>query len=582
MNAAASSSFETASAGPHGAGSGWSSLSIGQRLTLLTVGPLLLFAAFALWLWTSLGAMREDVQEHLTEQVEMAFVAKGMERDVIQVQQYLQDISATRGLDGLDDGFKKAGESRDAFGKGLARFEEYLRRHDARQELAGIAQVRRDFEAYFTAGERMAQAYVKGGPAQGNPLMEPFDQASEALQKSMGALVDKAVKDMRQEVAGVAADAQQLRHWAAALSAVVGALALLLGWRIARSITEPLGRAVAALGRVAEGDLAFEIQVRGRDETAALMSSMRSMQAQLRHIASGVRDNAEQVATASQQIAEGNQDLSARTEEQASAVQQTASSMLQLGTTVSQTTDHAREADTLAQNASAVVARAGGQVQEMVQTMQGINQSSRRIGDIISVIDGIAFQTNILALNAAVEAARAGEQGRGFAVVASEVRSLAQRSAEAAREIKTLITDSVKRVETGASQVDEVGTTMREVVESIQRVASLIGGITQATSQQRQGIEQIGTAVHEIESTTQHNAALVEESAAAAQSLSEQARHLLELTSVFRLGSAELRPAARASRPRGSGHGSAGAAAGSAPRPALGAEANPALEYAGN
>jgi methyl-accepting chemotaxis protein len=519
-----------------------SSLTIAQRLVVLTVLPLLMFAAFATWLWVSLGAMREDVQVHLTEQVEMAFVAKALERDVIQVQQYLQDVSATRGQDGLDDGFKKAAESAASFAEGMARFEDYLKGHDARDELAAMAQVRTDFGAYYAEGVRMAQAYVKGGPAQGNPMMEPFDKAGDALQKSLGALVDKATADMRQEVAGVAHDAQQLRLWAAALCAAVALLAGLLGWRIARSITVPLGCAVAALGRVAEGDLVFEIPVRGRDEVAALMASMRSMQEQLRRIASGVRDTAEQVATASQQIAEGNQDLSARTEEQASAVQQTASSMLELGTTVGHTTDSAREADALAQNASAVVARAGGMVQEMVQTMQGINQSSRRIGDIISVIDGIAFQTNILALNAAVEAARAGEQGRGFAVVASEVRSLAQRSAEAAREIKGLITDSVKRVATGANQVDQVGSTMREVVESIQLVAGLIGGITQATGQQRQGIEQIGTAVHEIESTTQRNAALVEESAAAAQSLSEQARHLLELTAVFRLGHGDLQP----------------------------------------
>jgi methyl-accepting chemotaxis protein len=518
-----------------------SSFTIGQRLVFLTVVPLVMFGAFAAWLWVSLGAVREDVQSHLTEQVEMAFVAKALERDVIQVQQYLQDVSATRGQDGLDDGFNKAGASAASFNKGLARLEDYLRRHEARQELATVAQVRSDFEAYFSVGERMAQAYVRGGPPEGNPMMEPFDQAAEALQKSLGLLVDKATADMQQEVAGVAADAQQLRVWAAVLCAVVALLAGLLGWRIARSITRPLDGAVAALGRVSEGDLVFDIPVRGRDETAALMSSMRSMQEQLRRIASGVRENAEKVATASQQIAQGNHDLSVRTEEQASAVQRTASSMHELGATVSHTTDSAREADTLAQNASAVVVRAGDMVQEMVHTMQGINQSSRRIGDIISVIDGIAFQTNILALNAAVEAARAGEQGRGFAVVASEVRSLAQRSAEAAREIKTLITDSVKRVEAGAEQVDQVGATMREVVESIQRVAGLIGGITQATSQQRQGIEQIGSAVHGIESTTQHNAALVEESAAAAQSLSEQARHLLELTSVFRLGRADHR-----------------------------------------
>jgi methyl-accepting chemotaxis protein len=555
-----------------------SRFTIGQRLVLLTVVPLVMFTAFAGWLWWSLGGVREDVQSHLTEQVEMAFVAKALERDVIQVQQYLQDVSATRGQDGLDDGFKKAGASAQSFVEGLTRLEDYLRRHEAREELATAAQVRTDFQAYFSVGERMAQAYVRGGPPEGNPMMEPFDQAAEALQKSLGLLVDKATADMRQEVAGVAADAQQLRVWAAALCAAVAVLAGLLGWRIARSITVPLGGAVAALGRVAEGDLGFDIPVRGRDETAALMSSMRSMQEHLRHIASGVRENAEKVATASQQIAQGNHDLSVRTEEQASAVQRTASSMLELGTTVSHTTDSAREADTLAQSTSAVVVRAGDMVQAMVHTMQGINQSSRRISDIISVIDGIAFQTNILALNAAVEAARAGEQGRGFAVVASEVRSLAQRSAEAAREIKALITDSVKRVEAGADQVDQVGATMREVVTSIQRVAGLIGGITQATRQQRQGIEQIGSAVHGIESTTQHNAALVEESAAAAQSLSEQARHLLELASVFRLGSADLRAVVRSP-----GRGGPSAVSQVTPhRPALGGTPGPAIEHAGN
>jgi methyl-accepting chemotaxis protein len=555
-----------------------SRFTIGQRLVLLTVVPLVMFTAFAGWLWWSLGGVREDVQSHLTEQVEMAFVAKALERDVIQVQQYLQDVSATRGQDGLDDGFKKAGASAQSFVEGLTRLEDYLRRHEAREELATAAQVRTDFQAYFSVGERMAQAYVRGGPPEGNPMMEPFDQAAEALQKSLGLLVDKATADMRQEVAGVAADAQQLRVWAAALCAAVAVLAGLLGWRIARSITVPLGGAVAALGRVAEGDLGFDIPVRGRDETAALMSSMRSMQEHLRHIASGVRENAEKVATASQQIAQGNHDLSVRTEEQASAVQRTASSMLELGTMVSHTTDSAREADTLAQSTSAVVVRAGDMVQAMVHTMQGINQSSRRISDIISVIDGIAFQTNILALNAAVEAARAGEQGRGFAVVASEVRSLAQRSAEAAREIKALITDSVKRVEAGADQVDQVGATMREVVTSIQRVAGLIGGITQATRQQRQGIEQIGSAVHGIESTTQHNAALVEESAAAAQSLSEQARHLLELASVFRLGSADLRAVVRSP-----GRGGPSAVSQVTPhRPALGGTPGPAIEHAGN
>jgi methyl-accepting chemotaxis protein len=259
------------------------------------------------------------------------------------------------------------------------------------------------------------------------------------------------------------------------------------------------------------------------------------MQAALAQVVSSVRQNSESVATASAQIAQGNQDLSGRTEQQASALQQTAATMEELGTTVRNNADSAKQANQQAQGASSVAAQGGDVVGKVVATMQGINDSSRKIGDIISVIDGIAFQTNILALNAAVEAARAGEQGRGFAVVAGEVRTLAQRSAEAAKEIKTLIGRSVEQVDQGTLLVDQAGKTMGEIVDSIQRVSDIVAAITAASVEQSSGVHQVGQAVTQMDLATQQNAALVEESAAAAESLRTQAQQLVQAVAVFKL-----------------------------------------------
>ncbi len=293
------------------------------------------------------------------------------------------------------------------------------------------------------------------------------------------------------------------------------------------------------VGRVASGiaagrlDQSIDLGVTG--EEGDLLRTMGSMQQQLSSVVGAIRGGADGVATASSQIAQGNQDLSQRTEQQASALQETAATMEQLGTTVRNNADSAKQADQLAQSASAVAAQGGEVVGKVVTTMQGISDSSRKIGDIIGVIDGIAFQTNILALNAAVEAARAGEQGRGFAVVASEVRSLAQRSAEAAKEIKSLIGRSVEQVEQGTVLVDQAGKTMGEIVGSIQRVSDIVAEITSASVEQSSGVQQVGDAVSQMDHATQQNAALVEESAAAAESLKSQAQQLVQAVAVFKL-----------------------------------------------
>jgi len=310
------------------------------------------------------------------------------------------------------------------------------------------------------------------------------------------------------------------------------------GWMLARSIVRQLGgepaEATNLARSVAAGDLAVRIDLRAGD-TTSLMAQLQEMQTSLVKVVSNVRQNSESVATASAQIAQGNNDLSQRTEEQASALEETAASMEQLSSTVKQNADNARQANQLALGASTVAIRGGEVVGQVVDTMKGINDSSKKIADIISVIDGIAFQTNILALNAAVEAARAGEQGRGFAVVASEVRNLAGRSAEAAKEIKSLIVASVERVEQGTALVDQAGVTMTEVVSSIKRVTDIVGEISAASTEQSAGVSQVGEAINQMDQVTQQNAALVEESAAAAESLKVQAGQLVQAVAVFKL-----------------------------------------------
>ncbi len=289
--------------------------------------------------------------------------------------------------------------------------------------------------------------------------------------------------------------------------------------------------------RIAAGDLTTEVVLKSGDQTS-LLYAIKSMREDLAGIVGRVRDGSQSVASASAEIAQGNSDLSARTESQASTLEQTAASMGELRDTVTQNADKAHEANQLAMTASTVAVHGGEVVGQVVETMRGINDASRKIADIIGVIDGIAFQTNILALNAAVEAARAGEQGRGFAVVASEVRSLAGRSADAAKEIKSLISASVERVEKGSALVDQAGVTMTEVVSSIKRVTELMGDISAASSAQSQGVAQVGEAIHQMDHVTQQNAALVEEMAAAASGLKSQAQELVSTVSIFTVDNA--------------------------------------------
>ncbi len=374
------------------------------------------------------------------------------------------------------------------------------------------------------------------------------------LEQRIEAIVATLQKFSETQGAKLAAAAAAESGRVTALMALVIGLAVSagigVGFIVTRGITLPIRAAVSVSQRVAAGDLTVQVRGGGRDETGQLLQAISDMTLNLRTLVGEVASGAHTVSDTSAQIAQGNIDLSQRTEEQASTLEETASSMEELTSTVTQNADNARQASQLAVGASEVARKGGQVVGQVVSTMTGISQSSRKIADIISVIDGIAFQTNILALNAAVEAARAGEQGRGFAVVAAEVRNLAQRSAAAAKEIKTLIGDSVDKVEAGTKLVDAAGKTMEEIVTAVNKVSNLVAEIAAASQEQSSGIEQVNTAVTQMDQVVQQNASLVEEATAATESMKEQAASLLQVVSRFQLGGGQ---APQASREAGSG-----------------------------
>ena len=398
--------------------------------------------------------------------------------------------------------------------------------------MAGIAGVRKD----YIAKRNQVFEQLKGGDLEGG--LKKIDSemlpAVTAYVKALEDFVDYQRQQARLQEEQAAGDKAFAQTLLIAMLVVCVAVAVGAGWLITRSVTTPLQVARHNTEAIAQGDLTQPLRAEGSDELAEMLRSLEQMQQRLRGVVGEIRAGTEGISTASREVAVGSQDLSQRTEEAASNLQQTASSLEEINATARQAAQSAAQANQLAGSAAEVARRGGDVVHQVVQTMGDINTSSRRIADIIGTIDGIAFQTNILALNAAVEAARAGEQGRGFAVVAGEVRLLAGRSAEAAKEIKSLISASVEKVDAGSRLVDDAGSTMQEIVASVQRVTDIIGEITAATGEQSTGIGLVSDAITQLDQVTQQNAALVEESAAAAESLSDQARRVAESVSVFR------------------------------------------------
>jgi methyl-accepting chemotaxis protein len=485
-------------------------LSIRRKLLLNAVLPLLLFGVFALWLWAGLGDMQHRVSAQVTANVRFALMAKDLQRNVVQVQQFLTDVSATRGQNGLDDGFRLAAENRDQFLDTLTGFRTYLKAQGALAELRALESVSADFETYYTAGVAMARAYVAGGPGQGNTLMPAFDQASATLQEGLDAFVRSEISKMESDVASVSDEANSIKHLAFALCLGVGVLVLVLSVLILRSTNEVL-----------------------------------------RAVVSDMDSSARQTAAAARQVSVASQMLSSGASEQAAAVEETGTSLEEIAGRVRVTADNARRAKELAAQARSVAEDGNRFMSDMRTAMSAIDASSAEVAKIVKSIDEIAFQTNILSLNAAVEAARAGESGAGFAVVADEVRSLAQRSAAAARETAGKIDAAIANSRRGAQCTAQMGEALRQIIDKITATDALVGDIAGAAIEQSQGIGQVGVAVSQMERIAHGNASSADQSAAAAEEFDLQAEMMKTLVNRLRMLLGSAVPVAGASTLKG-------------------------------
>ncbi|MEW6100620.1 MAG: methyl-accepting chemotaxis protein [Pseudomonadota bacterium] len=547
-------------------------MKIGTRLSLsfaIVLAMLLTVGVLTSWKLQEIDRLKTD----LAARGEMTRLAmRWMEDNNVNFARRMSIIQSG-GLQSLRDYLEpRIEETSKRIDEARQALKERSRSEEGRRMLAGIEQAQQDYLAIQAKVDAMfREGDVMGGMSKADKELVP---AVAAYTKALQEYVDRQQRLNAEAFDAVSEAVNEAKWGLIGFTAVAIALGALFAWRITRSIVVPMGAAVHHASVIAQGDLTTTIEVNRHDEIGELQRSMNAMQERLRELVARIRQSTDSITTASGEIAAGSQDLSSRTEQAASNLQQTASSMEQLTGTVKQSADAAAQANQLACSASEVATRGGQVVSQVVATMDEINAASKKIADIIGVIDGIAFQTNILALNAAVEAARAGEQGRGFAVVAGEVRNLAQRSAQAAKEIKTLIGASVEKVESGAKLVQDAGSTMSEIVASVQRVTDIIGEISAAAAEQNQGIGQINTAVNQLDQMTQQNAALVEESAAAAESLKEQAHRLAEVVAAFKLAHDAREQAqhllARAAQPQASAPSSAGSARKPGDKPAPG------------
>lgn len=512
-------------------------LKIGQRLGLGFGLVLLLLVIVASLGVSKMATLNADIDTLVkVDWVQSKLATKALDNTRGSIARIFQSVAATDPAE-IAKAQERLAANASAFNEALDKLEPMFVHPDKKALMAKAKEAR---SAYVTSFGKVAALLKEGNREEASKLAygETY-KALHTFSTSLRDLNDAQEKEFDETASDSAKTYQSARNQLISLSLAALLLGLGFGWWVARSITVPIQAAVMVAQTIAAGDLSSHIESGAGDETGQLLQALKEMNDSLNNVCSQVRAGTDCIATASSEIASGNMDLSSRTEEQASSLEETAASMEELTGTVKQNADNARQANQLAATASDVASKGGAVVAQVVDTMGAINTSAKKITDIISVIDGIAFQTNILALNAAVEAARAGEQGRGFAVVASEVRNLAQRSAAAAKEIKTLIDESVENVGIGTKLVDQAGATMHEIVESVKRVTDVMSEITAASQEQTQGLDQINIAISQMDTVTQQNAALVEQAAAAAGTLQNQAANLTQVVSIFKLSGAQ-------------------------------------------
>jgi len=513
-------------------------LRISARVNLAF--SIFLVAFLVVGYWTYQVSDRISLQAHSVRSNALTYrdIAQGMRVNVIQVQQWLTDISATRARDGLDDGFGEAEKNYTAFVAGLGKFE---RRYNHESNEAGLqktAKLRSAMDSYYAMGKRMANGYIQQGPAGGNKMMGDFDSAAEALYTELEPFIEEQNAALDASMRDITSTVADLRTGVFTSIVIVAVLMSVIGLALNRSLKHRFGILRKSMNEVAEGDgdLTRRVDERGGDELSELAIEFNKFTGKMEHTISRLNESVLSIDHAADNISKSNNALAERTEEQTSSLEESSYSMNDMLGFVRRTSDNAGKTHQLIQEYSGNADAGVTVLHQAIDAMKEIDNVSGRISEIAGTVDSIAFQTNLLALNAAVEAARAGEQGRGFAVVAGEVRSLAQSSAEAAREVKKLIEDSVKKINAGTELVNKSGTTMGDIAEGIKQLSTFVADVAEASKIQADGIEQVNRSITQIDNIAQENSAFVEETAAASRSMRDEVRNLRLLMDFFKFG----------------------------------------------
>ena len=510
---------------------------ISTRVVLVFTFFMIGFLLVGYWTYRVSDRISNLTQQVRSNGLNYRDLAQGMRVNVIQVQQFLTDISATRARDGLDDGFSEADENYQSFMNGLARFEQ---RYRAESNLSGLEQTRRlrsRMQSYYAMGRKMANAYIKEGPAGGNKMMPGFDKSAEDLYTELEPFIKEQNAALSSSMNNIESTVNNLRTGIYTGILVVAVFMLIIGLIFHRSLTRRFKNLLQSMSEVSrgDGDLTRRVEESGADELSELAVEFNSFTRKIETVISRLNESILSIDYAAENISQSNSALSERTEEQSGALEESATSMEEMLGLVRQNSENAQRTHQLIEQHSSS-ASAGVQVlANAINAMEDINQVSGRIADIAGTVDSIAFQTNLLALNAAVEAARAGEQGRGFAVVAGEVRSLAQSSADAAREVKTLIEDSVTKIRSGSDLVNRSGDTMKDISEGIKQLSAFIADVADSSKMQADGIEQVNQSINQIDHIAQENSAFVEETAAASRSMREEVYALRDMMNFFKV-----------------------------------------------